>query len=75
MILGQTDPLQLIKEPIVLASRQLKPVYLAASAQPPNFPVKARVQMASVNPHIVPNERISYQPVICIPCMDRLACV
>lgn len=49
-----TDPLQLIKEPMVPASRQLKPVYLAAKVQPPNFPVKARTQIATVNPQIVP---------------------
>lgn len=57
MSLGQTDPLQLIKDPIVPASRHLKPAYLAASVHPPNFPMKARKQMATVNPHIVPNKR------------------
>ena len=52
-----TNPLQLIKEPMVPASRQLKPAYLAANEQPPNFPVKARTQMAIVNPQIVPNNQ------------------
>jgi hypothetical protein len=53
--LGWTDPLQLINEPMVPASRQLKPAYLAAKLQPPNFPIKARTQIATVNPQIVPN--------------------
>lgn len=58
-MIGQTNPLQLIKDPIVLASRQLKPVYLAANVHPPNLPMNARTQIATVNAHIVPNERIS----------------
>jgi hypothetical protein len=61
-VLGWTDPLQLIKEPMVLASRQLKPVYLAANVQPPNFPVKARTQMAAVNPQIFPMECLLGSP-------------
>ena len=58
----RTDPLQLIKEPMVLASRQLNPVYLAANVQPPNFPMKARTQMAAVNPQIVPTECLLARP-------------
>ncbi len=57
MVLDQTDPLQLIKDPIAPASRHLKPVYLAASAHPPNFPTKASTQMETVKPHIVPNKK------------------
>ena len=56
--LWRTDPLQLIKEPMVLASRQLKPVYLAAKEQPPNFPANARTQIATVNPQIFPDNRM-----------------
>ncbi len=59
-MMGQTNPLQLIKDPIVLASRQLKPVYLAANVHPPNLPMNARMQIAIVNAHIVPNERIEF---------------
>jgi hypothetical protein len=59
-----TDPLQLIKEPMVPASRQLKPVYLAANVQPPNFPVKARTQRATVNPQIFPDNRMECQSAI-----------
>jgi hypothetical protein len=51
---GHADPLQLIKDPTVLASRQLKPVYLAAIVHPPNLPVKERTQIAAVNPQMVP---------------------
>ena len=56
--LWRTDPLQLIKEPMVPASRQLKPVYLAAKVQPPNFPVNARTQIAIVNPQIFPDNQM-----------------
>ena len=55
----QTDPLQLINDPIAPASRQLKPAYLAANAHPPNFPTKASAQIKIVNAHIVANERPS----------------
>ena len=59
MVVGQTDPLQLIRDPIAPASRHVKPAYLAANAHPPNFPVKASTQIATVNAHIVPNKRPS----------------
>ena len=59
MILGQTDPLQLIRDPIVPASRHVKPAYLAANVHPPNLPVKASTQIETVNAHIVPNKRPS----------------
>jgi hypothetical protein len=52
--LGPADPLQLIKDPMVLASRQLKPENLAAMVHPPNLPAKARIKIAIVNPQIVP---------------------
>jgi len=57
--LGGTYPLQLINDPIVPASRQLKPADLAASVHPPIFPVKASTHITTVNAHIVPDERIS----------------
>jgi hypothetical protein len=51
----RTDPLQLIKDPIVLASRQLRPAkYLAVMVHPPNFPTNARTQMAMVYAHVMP---------------------
>jgi hypothetical protein len=59
MILGQTDPLQLIKDPIAPASRHVKPAYLAANEHPPNLPMKASTQIEIVNAHIVPNKRTS----------------
>jgi hypothetical protein len=53
-----TNPLQLINDPIVPASRQLKPAkYLAAIVHPPNFPTKAKVQMAIVYAHVMPRIR------------------
>ena len=59
MMLSHADPLQLIKDPIVLASRQWKPEYLAAIVHAPNLLMKARTQIATVNPQIVPNRRTS----------------
>jgi hypothetical protein len=61
MILSQTNPLQLIRDPIAPASRHWKPAYLAANVHPPNFPAKASTQTETVNAHIVPNKGI-YQP-------------
>jgi hypothetical protein len=50
--------LQLISDPILLASRQLNPAkYLAAIVQPPNFPVKARKQMAIVYAQVMPGNK------------------
>jgi hypothetical protein len=48
-------PLQDIKDPIVLASRQLKPAAnRAARLHPPNFAVNATTQIAIVYPHVMP---------------------
>jgi hypothetical protein len=52
--IGPADPLQLIRVPMVLASRQLKPENLAAIVHPPNLPMKARVKIAIVYPQIIP---------------------
>jgi hypothetical protein len=49
-----TNPLQLMSAPIVLASRQLKPDSLEAIVHPPNFPQNARHAMAIVKPHVIP---------------------
>ena len=44
----ETYPLQLISEPMVLASLQLKPANLAATVQPPNLPKYASAHIATV---------------------------
>ena len=51
-------------------SRQLKPAYLAAIIQPPNFPVKASTQMAAVKAHIVPKQQNLCQRIIGDNCID-----
>ena len=54
-----TDPLQLIRDPIVLASRQLKPAILAATVHPKNLPKYDRQQIAMVKPHVIPAVTLS----------------
>ena len=72
----QTDPLQLIKDPIAPASRHSKPAYLAANVHPPNFPKKASKHMKIVNAHIVANKRTSIsQSSVIIAEASMLACV
>lgn len=46
--------MQLIKLPMVLASRHVKPANRAATVQPPNLPEYARTQIATVKPHVIP---------------------
>ena len=46
--------MQLIKLPIVLASRHENPENLAAAVHPPNFPKYARAQIAIVYPQVIP---------------------
>lgn len=41
---------------MVLASRQLKPANRAASVQPPNLPVKAKLNIATVKPQVMPSQ-------------------
>jgi hypothetical protein len=58
-------PLQLINEPIVPDSLQLKPAtYLAANAQPPNLPTKAVNMIAIVYAQVIPNQSIVNQPSV-----------
>jgi hypothetical protein len=49
-----TYPLQLIKAPIVLDSRQGNPEILAAIVHPVNLPKNARLIMAMVNAQVMP---------------------
>lgn len=49
-----TYPLQLIKAPIVLASRQGNPEILAAIVHPVNLPKNARLIIAMVNAQVMP---------------------
>ena len=49
-----TYPLQLIKAPIVLDSRQVNPEILAAVVQPQNLPTNARQIMAIVKAQVIP---------------------
>jgi hypothetical protein len=65
-VLFSMYPLQLIREPMALDSRQLNFArYLAASVHPPNLPVKARVQIATVYAQVMPssnNCRLVFRP-------------
>ena len=55
-------PLQLINEPIVPDSLQLKPAkYLAATVQPPNLPTKAVNIIARVYAQVIPKQGIENQ--------------
>ena len=58
----ETYPLQLMREPTAVASRQLKPSALDESEHPVNLPVKSSVAMAKTNPHAVPGETVRYEP-------------
>jgi len=61
--MSSTSPLQLIREPIVVASLQLNPAaYLAANAHAPNFPIKAVKIMAKVYAQVMPNENHEKTP-------------
>ncbi len=54
VLMCTTYPLQLMREPIVLASLQVKPANLAATVQPPNLPKYAKAQIATVYPQVMP---------------------
>ena len=45
-----------MREPIVLASRQLKPENLAATVHPVNLPKYASEQIATVKAQVIPME-------------------
>lgn len=50
--------MQLIKDPMVLDSRQLKPAkYLAAMQQPANLPMNAEKMIAMVYAHVIPRTK------------------
>ena len=62
---SETYPLQVIREPTVVASRQLKPSALDESVHPVNLPVKSSVAMKNTNPHAVPDNAFQYKPTPC----------
>jgi hypothetical protein len=59
-----TNPLQLIKDPIMLDSHQLKPAkYLSAVQQPANLPLKAE-KMIAMYAHVIPGTKSQQRIVI-----------
>jgi hypothetical protein len=53
-----TNPLQLIKDPMVLDSRQSKPAkYLAAIQQPANLPMNTEKMITIVYAHVIPGTK------------------
>ena len=62
---SETYPLQLMREPTAVASRQLKPSALDENVQPVNLPVKSRTAIAKTNPHAVPDQPFRYVHTLC----------